>query len=206
MTQPKLFSCLFILFSLVAADAVAETSPKGSGQLDGVFAEDLYSSPSYSIICSLEQAPTDSSTFFISDDFTDDFESVTFGYEVTGQLVIWNLRRQRVGTKSTVGTSPENPSITQDSLIPSFYDDSPYDAEVISRSARKKHGMEGELGTLRVSMDEAKQTHGYWVGSKNGWLFSVQTMPPVSWGDDPIFSQKTIEEKTVEILDACNLK
>lgn len=206
MRPSRFFACLIILLSLKATDALGDSPAAQSKQLDGIFAENLYSSPSYSIICSLDQAPTNSSTFFISDDFTDNFESVTFGYEVSGQLVIWNLRRQKVGAKIPVGTSPKNASVTQDSFISKFYKESPYDFEVIARAAKNKDGIAGEAGILRVSMEEAKQTHGYWVGSKNGWLFSVQTMPPVSWGDDPILSKKAIEEKTLEILNACNFK
>ena len=197
-------TALFLVLPLVVADSLAAGSNPEFQHLGGVFSQNLYSSPSYAIICSFEQGIADSSSFFITDDFTNNFESVTFGYEVSDQLMIWNLRRQKLGMNIKAGASSKGASLTQNNYISTFYAESPYDFEIVSKIEKDSSGVEGEAGLIRVNTEELKQNHGYWLGAKGGWLFSIQTLPPVSSGNDSGFSRKTIKENTFKVLDSCN--
>lgn len=204
MSFPGYFTALFLVLPLVVTDSLAADSNSEFQHLNGVFSQNLYSSPSYAITCSFEKGIADSSSFFITDDFTDNFESVTFGYEVSDQLMILNLRRQKLGMNIKTEASSKGFSLTQNNYISAFYSESPYDYKIVNKTEKYKSEIEGEIGLIRVNVEEEKQSHGYWVGAKSGWLFSIQTLPPVSSENDSGFSRKTIKEKTLKVLDSCD--
>lgn len=172
------------------------------GSLEGSLSKGFYTSPSERFTCQIDDLLKKPALFIDDASVVSEADSLTFGFDDGNQFLIWSIRSQKIGRLEKGPIDTEGFPITQESYIPHFYSELPY--AISGLGPVVTDGSDGSrTGYLLVELEQKGQRHAYWTQTKNGWLNSIQFLPPLSVHAGNKLTLRKVKQELNAVLNRC---